>query len=95
MFSDHILTPSAFTKDLGSKQIRFKGFMELCYLRPKYFKPNPKVLESLGLKEGEPFVIVRFVSWNANHDVGEKGLNIKDKKDVVGIGVRLIPTTST
>lgn len=74
-FSKTILTPSCFTKDIGSKQLRFNGYMELCYLHQNHFNPNNEVLEELNLKENEKYIIVRFVSWNASHDIGQTGLS--------------------
>jgi hypothetical protein len=82
-FTDVILTPSCYTKDLGKKQIRFNGYMELCYLHPNYFKPNPSILNLLGVRENEKYVIMRFVSWNASHDVGHSGLSIEMKHKAV------------
>ena len=80
-FVSTILTPSCFKKDLGAKQIRFDGYKELMYLHPDYFTPNPAVLTELDLAEDDPFIIVRFVSWQASHDVGQHG--IRDKVGLV------------
>jgi len=74
-FSKVVLTPSCFQKDLGKKQIYFKGYMELCYLYPKYFMAKKEILKELELKDGEKFIIIRFVSWNASHDIGQTGLS--------------------
>jgi len=76
-FANKILTPSCFTKDLGKKQIRYEGYHELAYLHPNNFNPNPEVLGEIGLTEGDPFIILRFVSWNASHDVGHRGIQNK------------------
>jgi hypothetical protein len=76
-FADKILTPSCFTKDLGKKQVRYDGYHELAYLHPNYFSPNPHVLDEIGLTENDNFVIVRFVSWGAGHDVGHHGIQNK------------------
>jgi predicted glycosyltransferase len=73
-FTDVILTPNCFKKDFGKKQIRYNGYTELAYLHPNYFKPNPSVLDELGLGEHEKFVMMRFVDWQAGHDFGHKGL---------------------
>lgn len=80
-FTDAILTPSNFKKDMGTKQLRFNGFMELCYLHPKYFKPNPEILKLLNVKDHEKYVIMRFIEWKASHDKNHTGLsrNIKLK----------------
>jgi uncharacterized protein len=69
-----IYTPDCFLLDLGPKQIRFKGYMELAALHPNYFTPNPDILKEISIAEGEPFIIVRFVSWQASHDVGQHGI---------------------
>jgi hypothetical protein len=76
--TDAILTPSCFRKDLGKKQIRYNGFTELAYLHPKYFTPDPSVLKEIGLSKGDPFIVLRFVSWNASHDIGQKGIDNKE-----------------
>jgi len=72
-FAKNICTPSCYWKDLGKKQIRYNGYHEIAYLHPKYFKPNPKVLKELGVKKREKFFLLRFVSWQANHDKGDHG----------------------
>lgn len=74
-FSTLICTPSCFKDNLGKKQIRYNGYHEYSYLNPKYFTPDPSVIEKVGLKEDEKFIIVRFVAWNASHDVRDKGIS--------------------
>lgn len=76
-FTDAVLTPNCFMGDLGKKQIRYNGYTELAYLHPNYFTPNPSVLDEIGLSKDDPFIILRFVSWTASHDVGQHGINNK------------------
>jgi predicted glycosyltransferase len=76
-FLDVILTPSCFMKDLGMKQIRYNGYHELAYLHPDYFHPDPEVLNEFDLLEGDPFTVLRFVSWGAGHDIGHHGIENK------------------
>ncbi len=78
-FASAICTPSCFKKDLGKKQIRFNGFKELAYLHPNYFKPNSAILDELNLSKDDKFIIVRFISWQATHDIGYKGMNLESK----------------
>jgi len=80
-FVEVICTPSCYLQDLGKKQIRFNGYMELASLHPNYFTPNPAVFTELGLTESDPFIVVRFVSWQASHDIGQHG--IRDKVGLV------------
>ncbi|MEZ5336034.1 MAG: DUF354 domain-containing protein [Methanolobus sp.] len=82
-FADFILTPTCFRKELGKKQIKYEGYHELAYLHPNYFVPNPETLKEIGLTEDEKFVVLRFVSWGASHDVGQTGLSPEIKRKVV------------
>lgn len=82
-FTDVILTPLCFTKDFGDKHIKFNGYIELSYLHDKWFKPNPDILEIIGEKIGSKFILMRFVSWNAMHDIGKKGFDNRTKIEVV------------
>ena len=82
-FSDAILTPEVLPKDLGPKQIRYNGYHELAYLHPEFFTPDPSIYSWLGLNEGDPYAIIRFISWEATHDVGHKGMTTEDKVNLV------------
>jgi predicted glycosyltransferase len=73
-FVSTVCTPSCYRSDLGKKQIRYNGFHELAYLHPNHFTPNPAVLSEVGLTPHDPFIIIRFVSWNASHDIGHHGV---------------------
>jgi len=82
-FADIILTPSAYRLDHGYKQVKFNGYFELMYLHPRYFKPNPGVLKKLDLNKKDKFVILRFVSWSAVHDIGYQGFTLNDIRKAV------------
>lgn len=74
-FSNYILTPFCYLNDLGDKQIRFNSVVENFYLNENFQKPNLKIKEELGIKENENYIFMRFVSWEAHHDFGHKGLD--------------------
>jgi len=83
-FRKYVLTPKVFQKDFGKKHIRFEGFMELCSLHPNWFKPNAvNTLSIRKLTNNSRFVILRFVAWDASHDVNLKGLSTEDKYSLV------------
>lgn len=82
-FASTICTPSCFRKDLGNKQIRYNGYKELAYLHPNNYKPNPAFFDEIGLSEEDSFIILRFVSWTADHDIYEKGFDLKTKKRLI------------
>ena len=84
-FSTTFLNPDCFQKDFGKKQIRINSYFELLYLHHKYFRPNSDIRNILGIGENEKFVLLRFVSWKASHDIGQSGLNPKIKTDLINI----------
>lgn len=82
-FSRLVLTPRCFQLDLGPKQRRLNSFFELFYLHPSRWRNEYNVRSMLGLKEEEPFVLLRFVSWGASHDYGQAGMPLSTKLNLV------------
>lgn len=82
-FTDAILTPAVLPKDLGPRQIRYNSYHEIAYLHPEFFTPDPSIRQWLGVGEGEEYAVVRFISWNATHDVGHRGMSTDDKVRLV------------
>ncbi|MDD1699694.1 MAG: DUF354 domain-containing protein [Methanoregula sp.] len=78
-FASTICTPSSYRSDLGIKQVRYNSLHELAYLHPNYFTPDPAVLSDIGLSPDEPYIVMRFVSWDASHDFGHHGICNKVK----------------
>ena len=77
-FTKAILTSDYDHPLKSNKVIRFSGYHELAYLHPRRFS-DKSVLKDLRVEENERFIIVRFVSWNASHDIGHKGISLKNK----------------
>lgn len=78
-FATVICTPSCYRDNLGQKQIRYESYQELAYLHPHWFEPDLKVIKEQNLTADDRFFIVRFVSWGAAHDVGQRGLGNDEK----------------
>ncbi len=75
-FTDVVCTPTCIKKKINPKKhVKFNGYMELAYLHPNYFKPDPSVLDGLGLSKDDKFIVLRFVSWSASHDIGQRGIS--------------------
>ena len=72
-FADIVYTPECFWKNLGAKHRRYRGYHELAFLHPKYFKPRREILERLGVEE-RGYLILRLSAWNTLHDIGQSGL---------------------
>lgn len=78
-FADTICTPSCFKESISmEKHVRFNGYKEIAYLHPNYFKPDTSVLDLLGLSRNEKFIIIRLISWKANHDTDLNGIRNMD-----------------
>ncbi len=82
-FTSVVITPTTYRKKLGKKHRKVNSFKELAYLHPKYFTPDPKVLQMADLKSDEKFAILRFVSWKASHDVEKGGFSDANKQTLV------------
>jgi predicted glycosyltransferase len=82
-FADVILTSDIYLREHGKKQLRYPGYHELAYLHPKRFTPDETILVKAGIDPGKKYAIVRFVSWDAHHDIGHGGFSTERKVDLV------------
>ncbi len=72
----HVLVPRCYRAWVPrGRTERYAGYHELSYLRPGRFVPDRGVALASGLDPHRPTFLVRLVSWQANHDVGERGWN--------------------
>jgi uncharacterized protein len=78
-FSSCFVTPAPYWEHIGSKQLYVESNKELAYLRPGQYTPDNSIFKYLGIPPGSDYVIVRFNSHNAVHDVGLKGFGDADK----------------
>jgi predicted glycosyltransferase len=78
-----VYTPVCYQGNVGKNQIRYAGYHELAYLHPQIFTPDRSVLEKYKLDLAKPYTLIRFVSWEASHDIGEKGIPLDDKMKLV------------
>jgi predicted glycosyltransferase len=77
--SKHVFSPSCFNHRIGGSwknQIHYPGYHELAYLSPRHV--SDEIIP-------ENKFLLRFVGWEAGHDIGEKGLPAKQKTELVDI----------
>jgi hypothetical protein len=84
-FTKVILTSDVFPFSYAEKQIRHKGHHEIAYLYPKYFTPRNDIFKFLQITSDTKYAILRFVSWNASHDKGQKGIDITTKYEIINL----------
>jgi len=80
-----VCTPDCYQGKVPGRHPQYAGYHELAYLHPNRFTPDPAVLAEFGVSPGEPYSIVRFVSWQAVHDRRERGLSAKQKRHLVEV----------
>ncbi len=76
-FATLVITPQCYESWLPKNNIKYSGYHELSYLSPAYFNPDRKIAISSGIDPKKDNFFIRLVSWNANHDIGDKGLTQK------------------
>ena len=75
---DAILSPSCYRGKLHNSK-SFNSFQELCYLHPDFYSPNSQIFKLFGINQKDPYIVIRFVSWEASHDFGHSGFDLKSK----------------
>jgi len=81
-FADVVCTPSGFDRDVPNQR-RYDGFHELAYLHPNRFTPDPAALQRHGVDPESSYAVVRFVAWDAHHDLGRRGFSPAGKQQLV------------
>lgn len=78
-----VCTPDCYEASVRGRHVTYPGYHELAYLHPRRFTPDPSGLRPFGLTEGEPYFLVRFVSWQAVHDIRQQRLSLRTKLRIV------------
>jgi predicted glycosyltransferase len=78
-----VVTPRFFKRNLGPNHIRLDSYKELMYLHPNHFRADPQIYDELGISRAQKYVIARFNSFSAVHDIGTRGFSTFDKHTLV------------
>jgi len=83
LMANDILVPNCFYYEISKKQLYFPGNIELFYLHPNRYTPQePWAL--LNIEPNTKYVLVRFVKWDAYHDVNLiGGFSLENKIELV------------
>ncbi|MFI3297887.1 MAG: DUF354 domain-containing protein [bacterium] len=81
-FCSEIYTPFYFEKKLGKKQNYFDAYIEQLYLRSNYYHNDTAVLSELGLQQYN-YILVRYISYDAQHDKYVKPISEMMKKQII------------
>jgi predicted glycosyltransferase/VanZ family protein len=83
-FSTYIVTPHVC--QLGKwekKKVGYNGYHELAFLRPEQFSPSKEIAEKY-IDLNKRNFLLRFTAFNAHHDYGKRGVDLKTAKKLVG-----------
>ena len=80
-----VCTPDCYAAEVNGRHVTYPSYHELAYLHPNRFTPDPDVVLRAGIDPSSPYFILRFVSWQASHDVGERGLSLPLKMRLVDL----------
>lgn len=82
-FANYVITPKCLAfEDYGKKHYTYKGFQELAYLSPKYFKPSQQIIKKYNLRKYD-YILIRFNDFKAHHDIGHSGISKSIRKRIV------------
>ncbi len=79
--ADQVCSPEYYQDHIGDNHIKYPGYHELAYLHPNRFTPNSDTVAELGVDPDDKLVVLRLVSWEAAHDIGDSGID--DVGDVI------------
>ncbi len=83
-FASTLLSPESLRHHRKRKDtVFYSGYHELLYLHPNRFVPDDSVLQSLNIRDGQPFFVMRFNAFQAHHDTGANGMNLQQKLELV------------
>ncbi len=75
-FASCVIVPRCYNAWVPKRRhLRYAGYHELSYLHPDYFTPDKECAIANGLATDGDTFLIRLVSWQASHDVGECGWN--------------------
>ena len=77
-----VVVPRCYAAWLPPWSERYAGYHELAYLRPNRFTPDRARALANGLAPGGDTFLIRCVSWQANHDIGERGWSAATLREV-------------
>ncbi len=83
-FASCVIAPRCYESWLPKRRhVRYAGYHELAYLRKNVFSPDQSIAIKSGIKADKDNFLIRLVSWQANHDVGENGFSTELTQQLV------------
>jgi predicted glycosyltransferase len=81
--ADYVCTADCYQSQVNGNHITYPSYQQLAYLHPKRFTPDPEVVRRLGVDPDSRYFLVRFVSYQASHDLGVNSIPLEKKLALV------------
>jgi len=81
--ADYVCTADCYYGPVRGNHLTYPGYQQLAYLHPNRFTPDPEVVRNAGVDPTSPYYVVRFVSYQASHDLSTMGLSDEKKLELV------------
>ncbi len=76
-FCSLVVAPECYGSWLPPWRLKYPGYHELSYLHPDCFTPDRETAVECGLDPDRKNFLIRVVSWQASHDLREKGWDVE------------------
>lgn len=81
--ADYVCTADCYQAEVNGNHITYPSYQQLAYLHPRRFTPDPEVVRKLGVEPDSRYFLVRFVSYQASHDLGVHSIPLEKKLALV------------
>ncbi|MBU1097082.1 MAG: DUF354 domain-containing protein [Bacteroidetes bacterium] len=79
-----VITQKTYKNEFGKKHKRINGFFETTYLHPNYFiSEEIDVFKESTESKQKKYFVLRFIGWDANHDINQFGFSDEEKIKLV------------
>lgn len=78
-----VVTGRSYYGPVNGHQVTYPSYHQLAYLHPQRFTPDDKLVKEAGIDPEAAYSVVRFVAWEASHDIGESGLDVENKRRLI------------
>ena len=83
--ADYVCTADCYSAPVRGNHLTYPGYQQLAYLHPSRFTADPEVVRSVGVDPTSRYYVVRFVSYQATHDLSTSGLTNRKKIELVRV----------
>jgi uncharacterized protein len=81
--ADYVCTADCYQAQVNGNHLTYPSYQQLAYTHPRRFTPDPEIARSLGVDPNSRYFLVRFVSYQASHDLGVNSIPLEKKLSLV------------